>query len=55
MTTSTPALRSSHLIAIAALLGALAGWVAGAAAPAIALGVGCVLAITAGLSKTCTP
>ncbi len=55
MTTSTPALRSSHLVAVAALLGALAGWAAGGAAPAIALGVGCVLAVTAGLSKTCTP
>ena len=52
MTTSTPAIRSSHLIAVAALLGALAAWIAGGAALTIALGVGGVLAIAAGLSKT---
>lgn len=55
MTMSTPALRSSHLVAIAAVLGALAAWASGPSAPAVALGLGCVLAISAGLSKTCTP
>lgn len=61
MTDTPRTLRSSHLVLITTLLGVLLAVALGLLAPegtapmSVALMLGVVLAITAGLSKTCTP
>ncbi len=62
MTDTPRTLRSSHLVLMVTLLGALLAILMGVLAPAgtaapttVALVLGGMLAITAGLSKTCTP
>ena len=61
MTDTPRTLRSSHLVLITTLLGVLLAVALGLLAPqgtaplTVALLLGAVLAITAGLSKTCTP
>lgn len=61
MTDTPRTLRSSHLVLMITLLGALLAIAMGMLAPGgtapmpVALVLGGMLAITAGLSKTCTP
>ncbi len=61
MTDTPRALRSGHLVLLATLFGALLAVAMGLFTPegtapvSVALALGGVLAITAGLSKTCTP